>query len=248
MQSIQEIQLKKYKVIVFDWDGTLVDSHGMYLEWDKLYLKTFYGADEPIEYFQDLTGRLKEVTIGNDENKYFRHLDTVYGDGNTPMNEIWERVYQLASIIQGKVTYREHAVEVLRRLRKIDNVKLALATNSSMKDLQFYSSLGSKIAAALNPLDFFDYIVTSDNLQNIKPHPESYQKVIEHFGVDPSEVLVFEDSLRGVESAKGAGASIASIHYEYAEKDKDKILALSDFHFDSWQALLPMLHEQLQES
>lgn len=238
MQSIKEIQLKKYKVIVFDWDGTLVDSHGAYVEWDRLYLKTFYGVDMPIEYFQDLSTRLKEVTIGNAENRYFRHLDTVYGDGKTSMSEIWDRVYQLATVIQEEIEYREHAVDVLRFLKGVKGLKLAISTNSSMKDLKFYSSVQSKIAAILNPLEFFDYVVTSDELQNIKPHPESYQKIIEHFHVDPSEILVFEDSLRGVQSAKSAGASVAAIRYEYAENDKDKIIALSDFYFENWQELL----------
>lgn len=238
MQSIQEIQLKKYKVIVFDWDGTLVDSHGAYVEWDKLYLQTFYGVEKPVEYFQDLSSRLKEVTIGNAENRYFRHLDTVYGDGKTPMNEIWDKIYQLAAMIQGEIEYRERAVDVLHLLREVEGVKLAISTNSSMKDLQFFSSSQSKTAPILSPLEFFHYIVTSDELQNIKPHPESYQKIIEHFRVDPAEVLVFEDSLRGVQSAKGAGASVVSIRYEYTERDRDEIIALSDFYIDTWQELL----------
>lgn len=239
MQLIQEIKLKKYKVIVFDWDGTLVDSHGAYVEWDKLYLKTFYGVEKPVEYFQELSSRLKEVTIGNAENKYFRHLDTVYGDGNTPMNEIWDRIHQLAPRLQGEIEYRARAVEVLHLLREIEGVKLAISTNSSIKDLQFFSSSQSKTAPILSPLEFFDYIVTSDDLENVKPHPESYQKVIEHFGIDPTEVLVFEDSLKGVRSAKRAGASVASVRYEYAESDKDEIVALSDFYIDTWQELLP---------
>ncbi|MNR57001.1 Phosphorylated carbohydrates phosphatase [compost metagenome] len=75
----------------------------------------------------------------------------------------------------------------------------------------------------------------------MKPHPESYQKVIEHFHIDPAEVLVFEDSLRGVQSAKSAGTSVASIHYEYAERDRDEIIALSDFYINTWQELLSVL-------
>lgn len=241
MRSIQEIQLKKFKVIVFDWDGTLVDSHGAYVKWDKLYLKTFYDVERPIEYFQDLSNRLKEVTIGNAENRYFRHLDTVYGDGKTPMNEIWDRIYRLAPIIQGEIEYRECAADVLYLLKEVSGLKLAISTNSSLKDLQFFSSIQSKISPILNPLEFFDCIVTSDDLQNVKPHPESYRKVIDRFGVNPTEVLVFEDSLRGVQSAKGAGVTVISIRYEHAERDREEIIALSDFYIDTWQELLSVL-------
>ncbi len=241
MQSIKELQLKKYKVIVFDWDGTLVDSHGAYVEWDKLYLKTFYGVDKPVEYFQDLASRLKEVTIGNAENQYFRHLDIVYGDGKTPMSEVWSNIYQLAPTIQGTIEYRERAVDVLHFLKEVEGVKLAVSTNSSMKDLQFFSSDQSRIAPVLAPIGFFDYIVTSDELQHTKPHPESYLKIIEHFRVDPAEVLVFEDSLRGVQSAKSADVSVVSIGYKYAENDRDEIMKLSDFFIDTWQDLLPVL-------
>ncbi len=241
MQSIKELQLKKYKVVVFDWDGTLVDSHGAYVEWDKLYLKTFYGVDKPAEYFQDLASRLKEVTIGNAENKYFRHLDTVHGDGETPMSEVWSNIYQLAPTIQGIIEYREHAVDVLHLFKELEGVKLAISTNSSTKDLQFFSSDQSKIAPTLMPIGFFDHIVTSDELQHIKPHPESYLKIIEHFRVDPAEVLVFEDSLRGVQSAKSAGVAVVSIGYKYAESDRDEIMKISDFFIDTWQELLFVL-------
>ncbi len=238
MRQIQKINLRDYKVIVFDWDGTLVDSHEAYRLWDKLYMQTFYGVEKPVEYFEELSKILKEVSIGDAENKYFRYLDVTFGDGKTPMREIWDNVYKLAPKVQSKVEYKTNATEILYLLRRMTDSKIAISTNSSMKDLEFYSSSRSKTAQTLKPIEFFDYMITSDMINHTKPHPESYQKITEYFSVNPSDVLVFEDSLRGIQSAKSAGATVVSIYSKFEDKHKTEILSQSDFHILDWGDML----------
>ncbi|MBP9738450.1 HAD family phosphatase [Candidatus Saccharibacteria bacterium] len=58
--------------------------------------------------------------------------------------------------------------------------------------------------------DLFDIKVFGDSVKNAKPHPESYLKALELSGLDANEVLAFEDSISGLESAHAAG--IKTIH------------------------------------
>jgi putative hydrolase of the HAD superfamily len=54
-------------------------------------------------------------------------------------------------------------------------------------------------------VDFFEIILTSDNVSQIKPHPELYLKAVEALGLKPSEAIAFEDSPNGIKAAKAAG-------------------------------------------
>jgi HAD superfamily hydrolase (TIGR01509 family) len=206
-----KLKLQNYKLIIFDWDGTLVDSLAAYAEWDRLYVKRFYGVDLPIEYYEELALRLKSVVTKGEESKYFRHLDEQHGSGDKSMDQIWEDIYSLAPEIQRNVVYKENAVKVLKFFRSTTDAHVALATNAERRDIQFYSSEHSQTAQALSPLTFFNMIVTSDDVQYPKPHPQTFQKVIDAYGVAPREVLIFEDSHKGVQAALMAGADVIAI-------------------------------------
>lgn len=54
-------------------------------------------------------------------------------------------------------------------------------------------------------LDRFEVIVTDDEVQNPKPHPEPYLKALESLGIEPEQCLAVEDSRRGLDSAHAAG-------------------------------------------
>lgn len=54
-------------------------------------------------------------------------------------------------------------------------------------------------------LQFFEVIVTDDDVRNSKPHPEPYLKSLELLGIEPEQCLAVEDSRRGLDSAHAAG-------------------------------------------
>ncbi len=223
-----------YDLVIFDWDGVLVDSQGIYRLLDQQFVKDFYGADVPVEEFYRLSDKIKTGAVNGSENDYYRHLDALFGDGRTPLAVIWENIYKAAPTIQAQIDYTSDAVEVLRRIRSETDLPIALATSSGRKDLEFFSSNKSLTAKTMRPLEFFDFIVTFDDVRKAKPDPESYLKMIKHFGVRPDKVLVFEDSLSGVKSAKSAGAQVAVLRDRHSDKDRTEIERLQDYHFGSW--------------
>ena len=235
MKKITALTLQRYKLFIFDWDGTLINSLESYKLWDRMYVQKFYDIDLPVKYFEDLAKDMKTITIGTAENPYFRYLDTEYGDGKTPMARIWENVYSLAAHIQSKTVYQEAAPEALSLLRAKTSVPITLATNAVMKDIRYYSSEESQTANHLSPIDFFDEIVTSDNIEKPKPNPEIFQKLVEQYAVDPRDVLIFEDTLDGVIAGKAAGADVVAIHADNSARER------ADYVLNNWAEMVILL-------
>jgi HAD superfamily hydrolase (TIGR01509 family) len=88
-------------------------------------------------------------------------------------------------------------------------VKLALATNSRMREVDI-------ICSRLDFEKFFELKLARDHVKNAKPDPEIYLKAAGTFGAKPDECIVFEDSVIGIKAAKGAGMNCIAITNTYA--------------------------------
>lgn len=240
MKNAQEINLRKYKLIIFDWDGTLVDSSSAYDAWDKLYVERFYNVNLPIGYFKNLANKIKKVDPGQSENEYFRYLDTEFGSGNTPIEEIWRNIYTLAPEIQSRIQYKRGAPRALKELRSATTAKITLATNSEQRDVAFFSSDQSSTAAQLSPIHYFDKIITLDDVNYPKPHPESFQKMIDYFSLEPQEVLIFEDSLPGLTAATATNADVVLFNDESV--DHSDLIGMADYSIKSWEEIIELLN------
>ena len=54
--------------------------------------------------------------------------------------------------------------------------------------------------------DFFDLVLTKDDILKSKPDPEGFNKAMEYFGVSPKNTVIFEDSDVGIKAAENSGA------------------------------------------
>jgi HAD superfamily hydrolase (TIGR01509 family) len=81
---------------------------------------------------------------------------------------------------------------------------LACCSNSIRKTIEI-------ALTKLNILDLFDLILSNEDVVHSKPHPEIYLKAAEHFGVNPQECLVFEDSVVGRQAALDADCNLIPI-------------------------------------
>lgn len=95
---------------------------------------------------------------------------------------------------------------VLRILDRLDSIKMpyGLATTSER-------SIVNEILSIAGIFDRFKVIVCGDEVENGKPDPEIYLTVAERLEVSTNEVLVFEDSSHGIDSAAAAGARVVWI-------------------------------------
>jgi HAD superfamily hydrolase (TIGR01509 family) len=238
MKAMAEVNLKDYELFIFDWDGTLVDSLGVYRDLDKLFVEEFYGVSKPVEYFYKMSNKIKTGAINNSEEDYYRYLDELFGGGKTGMDVIWENIYRYAPIVQAKIDYKPHAHKVLEVLKEKYQKPITLSTGSGIKDIVFFSSEGSKTADKIKPLEYFNKIITFDDVENPKPHPESYKKITEYFNIVPEKTLVFEDSLSGLKSAKSAGMDVLIIFDKHWKDDLGELQRLADYYIDKWADFL----------
>lgn len=242
MKDIASLDINQYELVIFDWDGTLLNSSESYFTWDRLYVKKFYNTRLTLEYIHNLAAKLKIVqTDHSQDNPYFRYLDVTYGNGKTPIETIWSNIYSLSDEVRAGIDYKDGAPAVLAALRRRVYLKLALATNTERKDLEFYSSKDALTFSQVNPLQFFDKVVTLNEVTRPKPHPETFQKIIDYFAVSPDKIIVFEDSLSGVTAAKQAGCTVVALHDEMAKKDRIAIDNKADFSVESWYDILNVI-------
>jgi beta-phosphoglucomutase len=96
-----------------------------------------------------------------------------------------------------------HNVALLYQARRM-GCKTALATMSGCKEAR-------RVLDALELGGEFDLVVTRDDVEHGKPHPEIYQLIAKELGVSPVECLVIEDSPTGVKAALSAGMHVVAV-------------------------------------
>ena len=83
----------------------------------------------------------------------------------------------------------------------------------------------------LGLIEFFDLIVTGDDVKNHKPSPEGIVKFLEKFNLDPSQVLMIGDAPSDIIAAQMSGVEIASVVWDsYAEAEVRKLNSKNIFH------------------
>jgi pyrophosphatase PpaX len=88
--------------------------------------------------------------------------------------------------------------------------------------------------------DFFDMIVTGDDIQGCKPSPEGITKFATAFNLEPGKILMIGDAPADIISARSAGSKIVSVVWD--SYDKEKVIEMkSDYVFESTTDLLKFL-------
>lgn len=112
---------------------------------------------------------------------------------------------------------------------------LAVATSSRR-------SYAERLLDSHGLLDRFEFLLTSEDVEQGKPHPEIYLKAVARFGVPAANVLVLEDSAAGLEAAKGAGTFPVGVPHEHSPAENLHTAALIVARLDD-PAVLELLAE-----
>lgn len=182
--------------VLWDMDGTLVDTEPYWLESESALVHEFGGVWSPEDGLQ-LVGQ------GLEHSALILQSRGV----ELPVEEI---ILTLTAAVRERigreVPWRPGARELLGELREA-GVPTALVTMSRR-------SMALEVAGALRAAlgrDGFDLVVAGDDVEHAKPHPEPYLTAAERLGVDITACVALEDSEPGVASAVAAGATVFAL-------------------------------------
>ena len=183
-----------YKAVIFDMDGTLiVSTEADYFAWKKVF--DIYGKKLSYAEYQPLIG----IRSANVVKDYLEITDE--DEVKRILKEKFEYFLEVISANPIKPVLAAEAF--LKSLEKYP-VKVALATSARREKVQM-------ILEQLNFLQYFDVIVTGEEVENSKPAPDIFLKAAERLGLSAKDCMVVEDGPIGVAAAKNAKMKCVAI-------------------------------------
>jgi HAD superfamily hydrolase (TIGR01509 family) len=184
------------KAIIFDLDGTLVDSLPYHHESWRIFFKN-NNLEE-----HDFSEVLKEYKGGGT----LELMTSVFGDMYTKdelkkMTDDKEIIFR--DIYKSKIYPIEGLKQFLDNLKE-NNISLAIGSNAIRKNVIM-------TIEELSLTNYFSSIICGDEVSRGKPDPEMFVKTLSNLNVSRDECIIFEDSIEGVKAAKNAHIKVIGV-------------------------------------
>lgn len=201
------------KAAIFDLDGTLIDSLGVWADIDEEYLGKFN-----LTVPDDLSQDIQHLTVYETAN-YFKKRFNISDSAEDMLLE-WHSM--ALDKYRNEIKLKAGVREFLDLLKE-NNIKIGLAT----------SNVPLLVEACLKNngiYDYFETIVTTSEIGKNKDNPDVYLLAASRLNVDPSECFVFEDILPAIHGAKKANMTVVAIEDKFSSKDKEMIQNACDIY------------------
>ena len=194
--------MKKYRAVIFDMDGVLVDS-GIATRRAMVKALNKYGVFPTLDEVSDYVGMGEEAALRGAAALY----GAEYIDG---MKDETYRIYggELSALI-GVFDNIPETVEALKKKGYI------VAIASSADNVKVEINL-SRIGLTK---DAFDVIICGTDIKKKKPDPEVYSKCAKALGIDPKDCIVIEDAVAGAEAASAAGMDCIGVIGDFGREE-----------------------------
>ena len=184
--------------VLFDMDGTLIDSEGLWFESEIAVMDGMGATWTPADQAYCLGGPLERVA-----EYMIERSGSPLGAGEVSSRLLDEMEERLRST---PLAWQPGARDLVAECRAL-GVPTALVSASWSRLIE---AVGHRIEEDLGTRAF-DVIVAGDDVTNSKPHPEPYLTAAAALGQAPSDCLALEDSPTGVRSARDAGCRVVAI-------------------------------------
>lgn len=220
-EAEEDVMTEGIRAVIFDMDGTLVDSMWLWHDIDVEYLSRF-GLQCP----PDLQAAIEGMSFG-ETAAYFKErfglpddVERIKADWN---RMAWDKYLH-------EVPLKDGVFDFLRRCRE-SGIALGIATSSSRE-------LVESIVKVHGLTDFFACIVTGCDVAKGKPAPDIYLKAAEKLGISPGRCLVFEDLPAGIRAGKDAGMRVCAVEDAYSAYQEEEKRRLADYYIKDYRNVM----------
>ncbi|RKJ43484.1 HAD family phosphatase [bacterium 1XD8-76] len=213
-----------YQAVIFDLDGTLIDSEGVYLNCFMEYL-----SDRNIPISYETACRV----VGAHHSGVLDMICDKYGLSCTPedIRKDYELYFKQRCFAYRDLLFRE-VPEMLEYLKK-KNIALAIASSSSMPVIK-------KVLEETGLTEYFSEVISGDMFRKSKPHPEIYFYTRKILKVNAARTLIVEDSDYGIQAGKLSGSTVAARRenrFGFTQQD-------ADYLFDNMKELVVLFEAE----
>ncbi|MBA4251530.1 MAG: phosphatase [Chlorobiaceae bacterium] len=206
--------MKKIDGIIFDIDGTIVSSN-------ELIFASFNFVTEKYLNKKLTTSEIISL-FGPTEDQI---IDTWFGDSSESVKEDYYKFYSDNHTMAEAYSGIEEVIKYIKSKNILLSIYTGKGRNSAFITLN-----------KLNLMNYFDMIVTGDDVVEHKPSAEGILKFINQYNLEPKNILMIGDAPADIKAARAAGVKVASVVWDsYA---KETVLTMkSDFIFNSVEEL-----------
>lgn len=218
----------KFKGIIFDLDGTLIDSMKVWENVDRDFVAENGGV-----YTPDISEAVKTMTIQKSA-EYFKNRFSLKMSCEEIINRIEEMVSEK---YHNSIPLKVGVLDTLKALSQM-GIKMCVATAT-------YNSLVNAALKRLGIFDMFEFVMTCADVGVGKDSPDIFYKSAKKMGLEIQETIIVEDSLHCIETAKKAGFFTVGVYDEFSKDDKNKITKLCDVYIDKMNMLIDIFSNEV---
>ena len=211
---------REWKGAVFDLDGTILDSMGVWEKVDVIFLEK-----RSLKLEQDYLDTITPMGFKEAAEYTIRRYRL-----KEQAKDIVAEWFETASILYAhEVGLKAHAREYLHYLKE-RGVKIAAATSSEPE--LYEAALKNN-----NIYRYFDAFAHTSEVKSGKESPAVYKKAAEMLGLAPKDCIVYEDILKGIRSAGGAGFYTVAFEDSYSGYEKEQLKMEADVYITDYRQM-----------
>ena len=192
----------KYKAILFDMDGVLIESEFL-MRHSAIQALADYGITAKHEDFLEFTGMGEDKFVGGVAEKY----------GHTYVKAMKELAYDYyGQQVKDMTEVPEGISEMLTTLHE-KGILLAVCSAADLRKVRY------NIQAIGVDESIFTALVTGSDVTRKKPFPDIYLEGARRVGIAPKDCLVVEDAISGVQAAHAAGMDAAAVPTTFSKEE-----------------------------
>ncbi len=217
------LKMKNVKGVIFDLNGTLLDS--MYI-WHKASDRYLVSRGVTPDF--NINGAAAAMSLDQVADYYQQQYKLM---GN--INHIIDGITDMIDDMYAKVVLKAGVPSVLKKFKQA-GVNMCVATTATN------NYVAERALKNNNVLQYFSDILTCSELGFGKDNAMLFNHALKKLGTCKESTLVFEDDLTAIQTAKAASFKVVGVYDNYAQNHQSEIQSLSDYYiksFDDWSEM-----------